>query len=222
MWGQSWREIALDILLPQTCTHCRIDLPPILTGPLCGTCLQELHPLPPEDLHSAGPVRILSAAYAYSGVVASMIRAFKYEGRRKIGEFLADWMAGLWPRKPELGSPHAFIPVPLHPRKQRFRGFNQASILARAVSRQARIPVLEALTRVFNTAAQKEQSRDRRLKQLRGAIRTEARFDIRGSRLVLIDDVATTGGTLMECARALKDAGAEDVRAFVLAKRLRG
>ncbi len=220
MWGRSWGERALDILIPETCAACAQDLPPPLSGPLCGGCLEALRPLIKESPLSGGVIRLVSAAYVYRGVLPPMIRAFKFGGRRKIGEALADWMAGLWPRKPELGTPHALVPVPLHPRRERFRGFNQASILARSVGRQAHVPVLEAIIRAKNTPPQRGLSRAKRLKQLTRAFAVKRRIDVTGSRLVLIDDVMTTGGTLNECAKVLRQAGAAEVRAYVLARKL--
>ncbi len=129
-------------------------------------------------------------------------------------------MAGLWRRKTELGSPHALIPVPLHRRRERFRGFNQARILAQAVSRTARAPLLEALVRVRDTPPQRGLPRSKRLKQLGSAFKLKQGLDLSGSRVVLIDDVLTTGGTLESCAQTLLDAGVRDVRCYVLAKRL--
>lgn len=212
-------ERLLDILLPRTCCGCREDLPPPLSGPLCGDCLLLLKPRRKAPANRGlAWLKAAEAAYAYRAPVPALLHAFKYEGRASVGAALGGWMAGLWPGRERLGACDALVPVPLHRARERARGFNQALILAKAVARSARTPVIEALLRTRAGAAQARSPRAERAGKLRGAFRLKDGVRVEGLRLVLIDDVLTSGETLEACARELLKAGAEEVRAFVLAR----
>jgi len=224
----------MHLLLPRVCLFCREDIPFPLSGPLCGPCLRALRPsqgpscarcsAPWEGPETCCPecrsrlfaVDLLRAAFPYEGPLPALVHAFKYSGRLSVGRVLADWMASLWPSYPELALADALVPVPLHPARLRSRGFDQARMLAQAVSAAAHIPVLEALRRVEDTPAQARLRRGERLGRLRAAFK--AHSGLRGLKVVLIDDVCTSGGTLEGCGLALREAGATDVRAYVLAK----
>jgi ComF family protein len=110
------------------------------------------------------------------------------------------------------------VPVPLYWRREYLRGFNQARELARHLGR----PVVDALVRSRHTRAQVELAADRRRANVAGAIRMRRRwwrrFDVRGSTVVLVDDVSTTGATLEACAAVLRDAGASAVFALTAAR----
>ena len=111
------------------------------------------------------------------------------------------------------------VPVPLHPWRAWWRGFNQATLLARTLD----VPVLDALSRRRATPRQAALARDDRWANLHAVIgvRTRARGDLRGKTLVLVDDVVTTGATVTACARALREAGARDVRVATAARAVR-
>jgi len=162
-------------------------------------------------------VEVLRAVFRYRPPLVPLIHAFKFRGHRGAGRLLEHWMASGWHRHPEMGAPDALVPVPLHPRREHERGFNQARRLADELSRATRIPVLEALERTRDTAHQWRYRRADRGARLLDAFRLKPGAEVRRRRLVLIDDVCTTGGTLEGCGRALRRGGAEDVRAYVLA-----
>ena len=103
----------------------------------------------------------------------------------------------------------ALVPVPLHPKRLRERGFNQARALCDAVGRLRSLPVVEALWRERYTRTQTRLNADKRISNVRGAF--VCRMDVRGMRLVLVDDVRTTGATARNCAETLLRAGAESV-----------
>ncbi|MBI4387143.1 MAG: ComF family protein [Elusimicrobia bacterium] len=147
-----------------------------------------------------------------------MIHTFKYQNRRAVGRVLGGWMAGTYGRIPEIRGMDAVVPVPLHPRRLRQRGFNQAEILAHRVCECAGIPLENALERVRHTQPQWRLSRGKRSNNLARAIRASPGVSLRGKNCLLIDDICTTGRTLEECARALKSAGAARVCAYVLAR----
>ncbi len=156
------------------------------------------------------------AAFKYRGSLPALVHAFKYRGLAGAGRALGDWMAGAWRRHPELGRPDALVPVPLHPKRLAERGFNQARLLAERLAPAAGAPVRDILRRLKNTPPQARRARDARGGRLGGAF--EANPEAAGARVVLIDDVMTSGETLAACAQALKEAGAADVRAFVLTR----
>ena len=157
-------------------------------------------------------------AYRSLGVVRESIHFFKYEQkfylRRVLGEWLADNL-----EDPRLQAPFdRIVPVPLHPTRQRERGFNQAKVLAQLLARRAAVPMLDALQRIRYTTTQTRLDRETRIQNLRNAFRMRKSVDVRQLHLLLIDDVLTTGSTVDECARVLKDAGAASVRVVAVAR----
>jgi ComF family protein len=110
------------------------------------------------------------------------------------------------------------VPVPLHPTRQRERGFNQASLLAELLSARISIPCKPVLKRIRYTTTQTALDRAERMENLHNAFRLRKNADVRGLRVLLIDDVLTTGSTLSECARVLKRAGAMSVHAATAAR----
>jgi competence protein ComFC len=110
------------------------------------------------------------------------------------------------------------VPVPLHPVRLRERGYNQAEALASVVSRQTGVPVTPCLQRVRYTLTQTRFDRVQRRRNLRGAFALRKSTGVTGQRLLLIDDVLTTGSTLHECAAVLLDRGARSVRALTVAR----
>jgi predicted amidophosphoribosyltransferase len=180
------------------------------------------------------------AAGIYTGTLRTIIHAFKYRGRRSLAAPLARSMrhhAG-----DLLTDIDWIVPVPLHPRRVRQRGFNQADDLARAL----KLPMLRALRRIRPTRPQSELPAARRHRNVRGAFALARRCMPRGSPpravaifhrarvwpqrpaalldgrcVVLVDDVSTTGATLNACAQVLKAAGAREVRALTAARAVR-
>ncbi|MBI5240680.1 MAG: ComF family protein [Elusimicrobia bacterium] len=221
-------------LLPQTCAHCREDLNPDWSDPLCGPCRAGLPQARPSFcLRCAEPVReagefcrdcsggafacsLIRAAFLYQGPVPGLVHAFKYRGRRRAAEAAGRWMACLLPGLPELSGHDAAAPVPLHPRRLRERGYNQARLLALQVGAAAGLPVLDLLARVKPTRPQWGLGRDARAQNLAAAF--QAGPAARGLSVLLVDDVCTSGASLESCAAALRRAGARRVGAFVFAR----
>ena len=232
----SWSKLLWHWLWPEICAHYREDLPRGAGEPLCRTCRPKLVPSePPFCLRCAAPVKayrthcrscasrlhacgLIRSAFLYQGPAVSVVHAFKYRGRRPAGEAAGAWMAQAWGRFPELGKPDALVPVPLHPRRLRRRGYNQALLLAERLSAATGIPLREMLRRRQDTKPQWALGRRQRLKNLEGAFEAEP---ARGARLLLVDDVCTSSASLEACARALQEAEAAWVRAFVFARQAR-
>lgn len=159
------------------------------------------------------PFAAARSAALYDGAVRAAIRRLKYSGETSLGPALADFMAPVLAREGWLEA-DALVPVPLHPRKARRRGYNQAELLARELGRRFTLPVLPvALSRVRETPPQARQGRRQRLVSMAGAFVGAPPF-CSGKTFVLIDDVFTTGSTAAAAAQALLDAGAR--RVFVL------
>lgn len=148
---------------------------------------------------------------AYEGSLRDIVHALKYDRRPSLARHLARRMQGAGAEV--LSGAHIVVPVPLHPSRQRARGFNQARQLAKHLG----LPVADVLVRTRKTASQADLPASKRRANVRGA------FVVRGANLdgltvVLVDDVSTTGATLNACAAALLDAGAKEVRALTAAK----
>ena len=159
------------------------------------------------------------AAYHARGIVRRLIHEFKYHQRFYLRHVIGDWLL-LVLEDPRLGGCHfdLVVPVPLHPAKQRERGFNQAALLAQTLSSRMLVPVRPVLERIRYTKTQTAFDRAERMQNLRDAFRLRAGADVRGLQVLLVDDVLTTGSTLNECARVLKRAGASVVYAATAAR----
>jgi ComF family protein len=110
------------------------------------------------------------------------------------------------------------VPVPLHPARERERGFNQATLLAELLSARIAVPLRSVLERIRYTTTQTAYDRSERMENLHDAFRLRKKMNVRELRVLLIDDVLTTGSTLSECARILKEAGAISVHAATAAR----
>lgn len=152
-------------------------------------------------------------------VVREMLHHFKYEGRFHLRHPLAAWLAEAFDDPRLRQDPvDALVPVPLHPRRKRERGFNQAAELARLAAARRGLVVEELLRRTRYTSTQTRHDRRDRIENLRGAFAVARGARVTGRHLVLIDDVFTTGATVDECALVLRRAGAASVRVATVAR----
>jgi len=154
----------------------------------------------------------------YDGPIREAIHALKYEGK----SFLAKPLVGLLNRAypfMDYGSYDLLVPVPLHPKRLRERGFNQALVLARAIGRREGVPCTGfVLRKTRPSAPQIHLSPEERQKNVKGSFAVADPAKVRGKRVLLIDDVMTTGSTVNECARELSKAGAARVDVFTMAR----
>ncbi len=159
------------------------------------------------------------ATYRSRGLVRDLIHAFKYDGRFELRHPLAAWLAqGLGDTRLREPGIDALVPVPLHSRRRRERGFNQAQVLAEGISRAAGLPVEPLLRRIRYTTTQTNFDRRQRIENLRGAFDLAKGAEVQNRNLVLVDDVFTTGSTADECAMVLRQAGAASVRVLTIAR----
>ena len=219
----------IDLCLPPCCVVCGkvetwlcencVSKIPLLGANICPQCGRPwtakgvCHRCIATPL-SIAPVR---SAYLYSGSIRDAIHAFKFRGARSLSTLLAQRMAQVWISY--VMQSDVLVPVPLHPKREQQRGYNQAALLARELGRVLNVPVVEGeLVRMRNTSSQTHLNREERLKNVAGAFAclTEDRFA--GKHVTLIDDITTTGATLEACALALVEYGAGKVGAFTLAR----
>ena len=186
--------------------------------PLCGPCRSALTWRGPEPVLTAA-IRVW-APVAYDGPARALVRALKFGGAWRAAETMAAQMAANAPPScPGLllaeQTRTVLVPVPLHPRRERRRGYDQASLLARALSERTGAPESACLARSGSAGAQVGRGRGERLAGPPGTIHVVGEVP---ERALLVDDVVTTGGTLSACAAALRAAGAREVAAVAYAR----
>lgn len=152
------------------------------------------------------------AVWPYREGWQQAILDFKFRNMPWLAESLATELVPLVP----VGYDN-LVPVPLHPNRLRERGYNQSELLAKEISFQRKIPWLNALVRVRDTPHQTGLGRTERLKNLEGAFALRRGCDVTGKRIVLVDDVFTTGTTLYQCAKVLRANGVVEVLGVTLA-----
>lgn len=157
-------------------------------------------------------------ACRYTGVVRELLHRFKYGREECLAVPLGDLLGRAFgDERLSASSFRALVPVPLHPMRQRERGFNQAELLAGRVRGGCGLPVRRLLRRIRSTAPQARYDREERMRNLQGAFVARVEGEPGGDYL-LVDDVSTTGATLDACALALRSAGAGRVFAMVVAR----
>ena len=236
-----WTRRTLDLIWPRNCPFCSCPLADSDPGIVCPDCLSSARLIePPFCRQCASPFtgtvtgetfvcgyceelrfyfsRTVAACRA-EGVPRECILRFKYNREMYFGPHLVNWLLLAAQRWLDWREIDAIVPVPLHPRKQRYREFNQAEYLADAVSRAVKVPALKRkLRRVKDTPTQTKLGAEERMKNLRDAFAVRDETAFKGKRLVILDDVFTTGATMDSCAKTLRGAGAKDVIALAVAR----
>ncbi len=211
-------QFVFDLLFPVFCVGCKKE-----GGFLCEQCKASIIikrvPEHPQKKHG---IKLLYAATEYrSRIMRELIAQYKYAFAREITrDLVAILMTHLEYTKFQKDEECIITAVPLHKKRLRWRGFNQADCIARQIAQRLAIPHHpDILTRVKNTVPQIEMTqRAQRIENIKGAFACADATAIKRKTVILIDDVATTGATLSECAVTLKRAGAKSVIAFVIAK----
>ena len=210
-----------DLLFPENvvCLCCDHALSPEETDGICVGCRRELSRLArmQEEREAANEetlpdgIDALHAAFVYEGAARRLIRRLKYESVRAAAIPLAAQMAFL-----PSGEEEIIVPVPTDPKRERMRGFNQSALLAEHIGRILGMQMEKALVRVEERRPQTGLSAADRKRNLAGCMAVNK--PVNGKRIVLVDDVCTTGTTVQEAARALREAGAESIRVFAAAR----
>ena len=151
------------------------------------------------------------------------LHAFKFRGKRAVARPLGDLLAEAGAGYPGARGAGLLVPVPLYPDRERERGFNQAALLAERLGRLWGVAVAaNALERTAATPAQTGLSGEERRRNVRGAFAVPRPARVAGRRVLLVDDVLTTGATADACARALRRAGAAEVGVLTVARAIAG
>jgi ComF family protein len=229
--------LAVDVALPSLCAACR---EPVGDEGLCAACWSKLSFIAPPYCErlgipfpfDGGP-GLLSmeaiadppayararAAVRYDDVARALVHALKYGDRLDLAPTMGRWMANAG--RELLAAADAIVPVPLHWRRLWARRFNQSALLAEVIAKASGRPVAHAaLKRVKATPQQVGLPKSERALNVQGAFRvpTEAKGEVAGRKLLLVDDVLTSGATVDACARALLRAGAASVDVLVFAR----
>ena len=229
--------LALDVALPQLCAACR---EPVRGTGLCAACWSKLAFIAPpycerlgipfpfdggpgllsmEAIADPPAYQRARAAVCYDEVARTLVHALKYGDRLDLAPILGRWMAHAGRRL--LADADALVPVPLHWRRLWARRFNQSALLAEAIAATSGRSVAHgALKRIKATPQQVGLGKSERAQNVQGAFRVppEGKAEVVGRRLVLVDDVLTSGATVDACARALLRAGAQSVDVLVFAR----
>jgi len=231
-----WLTAALDLLFPPFCPVCQAPLGAGRRDPLCGTCWQGLERLAPPWCRRCGvalsieglcgecrtrrrPFSYARAAVRYGPIAREALHAFKFGGRRALAAPLAELLAELGLGALPGAAPDLLVPVPLHARRERARGYNQSALLATRLGQVWGVPVaLDALGRATATAPQTDLDAAARRQNVRGAFVARRPELIVGRHVLLVDDILTTGATAGECARCLTRAGAAAVGVLTVAR----
>jgi ComF family protein len=212
-------EDILDLLFPPPCAACRRR-----GALLCKSCCDSCRFVPKaanheQHLRLASPILVSTAgAYVFEGAVREAIHTLKYHHKPRIALPLGDLLLRYLEAHPIVVD--AVVPVPLHPDRLKMRGYNQAALLAKRLAQQLGVRLLEnEVGRVRNTSQQADLSRAARLDNVHGA------FAWGGTappprRVLVIDDVLTTGATVASVAQALHAAGSQEIHALALARGL--
>jgi ComF family protein len=207
---------AIDVLFPRACAGCGAG-----PWPFCSGCAAQLVPLGPpwcrrcgrpmpSDVDGCGdcppaPITSARAAFAYRGPARSAVHRLKFSGWRGVGDALAAAVAALDPPPAD-----AVTWVPLASRRRAERGFDQARVLARALARRLDVPAVAVVRRTTATAPQARRTREQRMQAMEGVFSRIPRAKA-PARLLLVDDVLTTGATASACAAVLVEAGASQI-----------
>ncbi len=222
VWAAEWGSAALNLVFPEVPVEVSRW---VLRPPLCERCGEPFAGQLEGTFvctNCRGRVWSLTrarAAYRAEGEVMEAVHRFKYDREFHWLRHLREWLREGYDRfYREDGPWDGLVPVPLYPLKKRERGFNQAEQLARSLGKMTGVALWDGLRRVRQTEVQARLRRSERLRNQKGAFALKRGFDPAGLRLLIVDDVFTTGATVDACASVLRRAGAKEVCVLTVAR----
>jgi len=225
---ENLHRMALDLLFPARCLSCGRE-----KGYICPGCMDTLERLKPPvcpvcnipltnnrqcDCRYFKSLDGLISPFVFRGTIRQAVIQLKYHNLRAIAPLLGSLLWDCWSARPAPAD--ILAAVPLHKKRLRRRGYNQSQLLVNQLSRLSGIPCAKSLVKIQNTPSQVEaqHTRARRVNVEKAFL--VAGDEFHGKKVLIVDDVATTGATLDSCATALKEAGALTVRGLTLAREI--
>ena len=216
----------LDFIYPPTCVVCRSVVEN--GSPICRQCFSNLKPYDnAEDLenlwiarHKTNPVYLdgFLAGFYFEPNLKNLMHLLKYQKEKRLGTFFGKWLADRYSDQLREWNIDWIVPVPLHARKRRKRGYNQSELIARGLATENNFKIAyNVLRRTRNTPTNTGLPAPKRIENVSGAFVVNPKINPAAKRILLIDDVITTGSTLNACAEPLKKAGAAAVFALAIA-----
>ncbi|MBI4698122.1 MAG: ComF family protein [Nitrospirae bacterium] len=222
----------LNILFPEICPVCTKPVKDHKTAPICIDCWKTLSPYGGPMCQRCGkplasevsticgecmkdePAFIYARGFGlYEGALKKAINLLKFYGIKRLSKPLSDIIASV--KMPQV---EAVVPVPLHEKRLRQREFNQSALLAKYLAKKAGTSFMsDCLVKIKDTRPQVGLNADERRRNVKGAFTVKDKGPVAGKKVLLIDDVVTTGATVRECSRVLKKAGAEKIYVSSLA-----
>ncbi|MDD5491382.1 MAG: ComF family protein [bacterium] len=227
----------INVVFPLKCEVCQRQLPLKAQARICPGCLGRILIIGDHYClkcgksmqvdtsfcadchdHDALYYDTIRAAGIYQGILREAIQAFKYNRRSCLGTELGELMFKSYQRYFSQFTIDTMIPIPLHKKQSHKRQYNQSEILAVNLGKAAGIPVFpKTLSRIKETRPQYALNKRERADNIRNAFQIRKGANLPGAKVLVIDDICTTGSTINECARVLKQAGATEVHGLVLA-----
>ncbi|HDS00967.1 MAG TPA: ComF family protein [candidate division Zixibacteria bacterium] len=190
------------------------------TAPHCFKCKNMIDSGGRKCSRCSGSDRIskIWACSAYDDFIRPLIHSFKYAGVIPAGKYLAVKLGQLMADGLDAHDVDTIVPVPLHPMRERKRGFNQSIFISEWLQEELNISVYaDALIRIRRTRDQTGLNRQKRRENMLGAFRANSKIDLEDKSVILVDDVTTSGATASEAAKVLKNAGVSEIQLAVLA-----
>lgn len=223
------KNVLMDLIYPRRCPLCN-KIRPYGEGVVCKVCFEKLKRVePPYCMKCGKTIEDSSREYCedcekivktykrgfpvffYEGAIKNALYDFKYNNQRDYAEFFADCMYLHYREELKKLKIDGIVPVPVHPHKKKKRGYNQAELLAKALSKRLGIMIYpNYLERDIDTNPQKELNDKARMKNLKNAFKI-GQNTIKLKKILLVDDIYTSGATVEACTRVLMSSGAEDV-----------
>lgn len=203
------------------CSSCKLKMN-VHSSFFCPSCLARV-PGTKKKCHPKTSYLLGAAGDYHNSVVRGLVRALKYDGilpsADTLGKFIALYLRHISSQWGITFDDFLIVPVPLHPKRERARGFNQSFLIAESAGKESNIPICRALARTKQTAPQVEiKDRKKRMDNVAGCFSVMLPKEVRGRNILLLDDVFTTGATANEAVRTLRSSGARKIIVLVAAK----